>query len=189
MSTDSSSDRPVRENERLDSDGVARQRPAYTESQVIMTTVKVVVPFVLTYGLYMMFHGAGSPGGSFQGGALVASVIIMIAFAFGIDATRIWVSNTILVGLATVGVLIFGGLALATIALGGAFLDYSELLILNAIVELPANEWAKWGMETIEIGGIAFIVAGVLMGLFFLLASGYDPEADSGHTAEVRADD
>jgi len=33
----------------------------YTESQVIMPTVKVVAPFAFTYGLFITFHGSG-PG-------------------------------------------------------------------------------------------------------------------------------
>ncbi|MGM0605348.1 MAG: MnhB domain-containing protein [Halobacteriota archaeon] len=162
----------------MDPDGVARQRPAYTESQVIMTTVKVIVPFVLTYGLFTVFHGADSPGGGFQGGAIIAAVVLMIAFAFGIDATREWISNVALVGLATLGVAIFGGIALGSVALGGAFLEYPGYGALEPIIALKPYEWTKWGMEAVEIGGIAFIVAGVLMGLFFLLAAGYDPNGN-----------
>ena len=40
----------------------------YTESTVIMTTVRLVAPFVFTYGLFIMFHGADTAGGGFQGG-------------------------------------------------------------------------------------------------------------------------
>ena len=57
---------------------------AYVESQIIMSTVRIVAPFALTYGLFLMFHGSDSPGGSFQGGAIVGSTVLMIAFAFGI---------------------------------------------------------------------------------------------------------
>ena len=177
-----------RADQQLGSDGVRRQRPAYTESQVIMSTVKAVVPFVMTYGLFMMFHGGGSPGGAFQGGALIASVFLMIAFAFGIESTREWLSNTIVVGLGGLGVLIFGGLSLGTIALGGNFLEYAVYEpVFGSILGLDEVGFVKYGMEAVEIGGIAFIVAGILMGLFFLLAAGFN--AEGVHDGSVVATD
>ncbi len=173
-------------DKRLENSEVSRQRPAYTESQVIMTTVKAVVPFIMTYGLYMMFHGGGSPGGAFQGGALIASVFLMIAFAFGIESTREWLSNTIVVGLGGFGVLIFGGLALGTIALGGNFLEYAVYEpVFGPLLGLDEVGFVKYGMEAVEIGGIAFIVAGILMGLFFLLAAGFNPDGVHDGSAVV----
>ena len=154
---------------RLDSE--TRQGTPYTESQVIMPTVKIVAPFAFTYGLFITFHGGGSPGGGFQGGAIMAAVVFMIAFAFGIEATRDWLANTVVVALAVGGTLVFAGIGLTTIAVGGAFLQY-ELL------PLPISEINRvtYGMEAVEILGIAAIVSGVLMGLFFLLANGFAPE-------------
>jgi len=90
-----------RRSGRLDSG--ARQGTPYTESQVIMPTVKIVAPFAFTYGLFVTFHGGGSPGGGFQGGAIMAAVVFMIAFAFGIEATRDWLANTVVVALAVGG--------------------------------------------------------------------------------------
>ena len=161
------SDRPEGDRtNRLDSD--TRQGTPYTESQVIMPTVKVVAPFAFTYGLFVTFHGGGSPGGGFQGGAIMAAVVFMIAFAFGIEPTRQWLANTVIVALAVGGTLVFAGLGVVTIARGGAFLQY-ELLP----VPLAEIDRVTYGMEAVEILGIAAIVSGVLMGLFFLLANGF----------------
>lgn len=143
---------------------IERQRSPYTESQVIMSAVKVMAPFVFTFGLFITFHGADSPGGGFQGGAIIAAVILMIAFAFGIEATREWLNNAVVVALAAGGVIVFGGIGVVTLALGGNFLEYAQL---------PIKTPVKYGMEAIEIGGIAAIVSGVLVGLFFLLAAGF----------------
>ncbi|MFW6317935.1 MAG: MnhB domain-containing protein [Halorubrum sp.] len=148
---------------RLDSE--RRQGTPYTESQVIMPTVKIVAPFAFTYGLFVTFHGAGSPGGGFQGGAIAAAVVFMIAFAFGIEATRDWVANTVIVGLAVGGALAFAGIGLIPVARGGAFLQYD-------LLPIPV----KYGLESVEVFGIAAIVSGVLMGLFFLLANGFASE-------------
>ncbi|MFD1571094.1 MnhB domain-containing protein [Halorubrum laminariae] len=152
--------RAVKRSGRLDSN--ERQGTPYTESQVIMPTVKIVAPFAFTYGLFVTFHGGGSPGGGFQGGAIMAAVVFMIAFAFGIESTRTWLANTVVVALAVGGALAFAGIGLVPVALGGAFLQYD-------LLPIPI----KYGLEAVEIIGIAPLVAGVLMGLFFLLANGF----------------
>ncbi|WP_123621453.1 MnhB domain-containing protein [Halorubrum sp. CSM-61] len=161
------SHRAVPRTGRLDSED--RQGVPYTESQVIMPTVKVVAPFAFTFGLFITFHGSGSPGGGFQGGAIVAAVVFMIAFAFGIEATRDWLANTVVVALAVGGALAFAGIGLVPVALGGAFLQYD-------LLPIPILDPVKYGMEGVEVIGIAPIVAGVLMGLFFLLANGFGSE-------------
>jgi multicomponent Na+:H+ antiporter subunit B len=169
-------DRPPRSDGRLDSD--SRQGTPYTESQVIMPTVKIVAPFAFTYGLFVTFHGGGSPGGGFQGGAIVAAVVFMIAFAFGIESTRDWLANTVVVALAVGGALAFAGIGLVPVALGGAFLQYD-------LLPIPILDPVKYGMEGVEVVGIAPIVAGVLMGLFFLLANGFNSEGDGFGSAPV----
>lgn len=146
---------------------------SYTESEIIMTTVRIVAPFVLTYGLFMAFHGADSPGGSFQGGALIGVVVLMLAFAFGARPTREWVGNGLITGLASGGVIIFVSVGLGTMALGGNLFEYG---LYEPFLGADA---VKWGMESIEVGGVAFIVASVIMGMFFLTAEGFIPGGDN----------
>ena len=135
----------------------------YIESEVIMSAVRVVAPFVLTFGLFVTFHGADSPGGGFQGGALVGVVVLMLAFAFGIDPTRRWLGSWIVTVVAALGLVVFAAIGFGSVALGGGFLQY---------VRYPLDHPTKLGIEAVEIGGIALIVAGVIVGLFFLTAAG-----------------
>lgn len=145
----------------------------YTESQVIMTSVKIIAPFTLTYGMFLSLHGADTPGGSFQGGAIIGVTVIMLAFAFGIEPTRKWLKNSLVVGLVTGGVTIFIATGLATIALGGNFLEYDAFVEAFGIAHY-------WGMEAIEVGGVALIVAGVVITLFFATAAGFTPDRLGG---------
>lgn len=140
------------------------EEETYVESQVIMSTVKVVTPFVLTYGLFITFHGADAPGGGFQGGAVIGTVILMIAFAFGIEPTRVWLDNRVVVGLIAGGVAAFGLIGLVSMARGGAFLEYRLL---------PIHHPVKYGIEGVEILGIAAIVSGAVIGLFFVMGAGF----------------
>lgn len=142
----------------------------YVESVIIMTTVRLVAPFVFTYGLFVMFHGADTPGGGFQGGVIVGSVVVMIGFAFGVQPTREWVANEIVVGLASVGVLTFIGVGLASLFRSGSFLEYRafEGLIPDA---------SKYLIELVELS-IGAIVGAVVVGLYFVLAEGFEPGND-----------
>jgi len=151
-----------------------RQDRPYTESSVIMTTVRLLAPFVFTFGLFVMFHGAESAGGGFQGGTIVAATIIMLAFAFGIEPTRRWFLNRVLVGLAAGGVLAFALIGLVPIALGGNFLEYA---VLEAA--LGFKDTTKYAVEGVELG-IGAIVAGVISGLFFAIAHGFEFEEGEG---------
>jgi multicomponent Na+:H+ antiporter subunit B len=147
-----------------ESAGPSSDRP-YVESVIIMTTVRVIAPFVFTYGLFVMFHGADSPGGGFQGGVLVGAVIVMIGFAFGVDPTRQWVANDVVVGLAAIGALTFVGVGLGSLLRGGAFLEYRayEGLVPHA---------SKYLIELVELS-IGAIVGAVVVGLYFSLAAGF----------------
>jgi multicomponent Na+:H+ antiporter subunit B len=64
---------------------------------------------------------------------------------------------------AALGLFVFAAIGLGSIALGGGFLEY---------VRYPIDHPTKLGIEAVEIGGIALIVAGVIAGLFFLTAAG-----------------
>lgn len=136
----------------------------YVESNVIMTVVRILSPFVLTYGLFVMFHGADSAGGGFQGGAIVAAMVIMLAFAYGMEPTRQWLSNRIIVLLMGGGVLTFAGVGLGAMVLGGNFLEYLEYGSLTA---------SKYGIELVELS-IGGIVSAALTGLFFAIVHGFE---------------
>jgi len=49
-------------------------------------------------------------------------------------------------------------------------------------VPLAEIDRVTYGMEAVEILGIAAIVSGVLMGLFFLLANGFAPEDEGSES-------
>jgi multicomponent Na+:H+ antiporter subunit B len=148
----------------------------YVESQVIMTTVRVIAPFAFTYGLFLTFHGGGSPGGGFQGGAVIGTTVLMIAFAFGIEPTRDWLSNRVVVGLASGGVLAFALIGLVPLLVGERFLEhrvYGE--------EFDLYNGTKYALEGVEILGIAPIVAAIVIGLFFTIAAGFTGDVDVWH--------
>jgi multicomponent Na+:H+ antiporter subunit B len=145
----------------------------YVESPIIMTTVRIVAPFVFTFGLFVMFHGADSPGGGFQGGVIVGTVILMLGIAFGIETTRGWVGPRAPVALIGVGVLTFVLVGVGSVLLGGAFLEYTVY---------PVYKASKYGIELVEFA-IGVVVSGIVSGLFFVIAAGVRGDDRGGESA------
>jgi len=139
----------------------------YVGTPIIMATVRVVMPFVFTFGLFVMFHGADSSGGGFQGGVIVGTVVLMLGIAFGIEATREWIGSRLPVALVGVGVLAFLFTGIGSVLLGAGFLDYS------VYAEIGVPKASKYGIEFVELA-IGVIVAGIVTGLFFAIAAGFD---------------
>lgn len=52
-------------------------------SKVVKTIANIVFPFILIFGLYVIAHGHLTPGGGFQGGAIVASGCALLLVAYG----------------------------------------------------------------------------------------------------------
>lgn len=156
---------------------------AYTDSPIVTTTVRLLAPFVLTYGLFTLFHGTKSVGGGFQGGVVAAAMVVTLAFALGIRQTAAWIDRRVLLGLVVAGPLVFGVVAIGGLLAGGAFLQLDVLPIPKAVV---------YGTEAIEIG-IGATVAAVVVLLFVRIADGYaEPVTDGSGLStveEVPSDD
>ncbi|MFB6102800.1 MAG: MnhB domain-containing protein [Haloplanus sp.] len=149
----------------------AAERPPYVESTIIMTTVRVIAPFVLTLGIFVMFHGASSAGGGFQGGVIAATTVVMLGFAFGIEPIATRLRNEHLAVLVLGGLGTFLAIGLGGYLVGGNFLQVSGY-------ETLLHHGSKYSIELVELG-IGVVVAGVITGLFFLLGTGVDTAYDA----------
>jgi multicomponent Na+:H+ antiporter subunit B len=142
----------------------------YTDSVVVTKTVRAVVPFMLTFGLFTLLPGTCSGGGGFLGGVVLGAAVVTLAFGFGLDQTWRVLDKGLLTGLAASGVVVFGAVAFAGLALGGSFLRLDAFPIPKSTV---------YATELVEVG-IGFTVAGVVVVLFFELAGGTGGEERAG---------
>ena len=152
------------------------REPRSAESVVVTTSVRLVAPFVVTFGLFIMFHGASSIGGGFQGGVVVASAVVTIAFGFGIDQTARWLDRARLTAAAILGVLAFAVAGLGPVLFGGTFLEFPVY---------PGPTGALYAVEVVEVG-IGVTVAATIVVLFVEIAGGFGAEA--GHGGDTGAD-
>ena len=92
-------------------------------SKIVKTMASIIFPFILIYGLYIIAHGHLTPGGGFQGGAVVASGLAMIIVAFGSVWTLGKIKEKNLSLLESLGAICFIVLALLGIAYGAVFFN------------------------------------------------------------------
>lgn len=118
----------------------------------------LLAPLILLFAFYVQFHGDYSPGGGFQAGVVFATAIILYALVFGVIATRsIFSMRMLQFGMAG-GTLIYGGVGVASIIYGGAFLDY-------AVLGATPQAGRHLGIFLIEVG-VGVTVASTLMVIF-----------------------
>ena len=92
-------------------------------SKIVKTMASIIFPFILIYGLYIIAHGHLTPGGGFQGGAVVASGLAMIIVAFGSVWTMGKIKEKNLSLLESLGAICFIVLALLGIVYGAVFFN------------------------------------------------------------------
>lgn len=56
-----------------------------TSDPILSTIVKILFPFILLFGIYVVLNGHLSPGGGFSGGAIMGAGLVLYSLAFGFE--------------------------------------------------------------------------------------------------------
>ena len=129
---------------------------------VLRVIVKLLVPQILLFALYVQFHGDFGPGGGFQAGVIFAAGIILYALISGLDTVRRVIPPTIVRVCMSLGVLLYAGVGVMTMFLGGAFLGY------DVLAHVPVDG-QHLGILLVELG-VGLTVAGVMISIFYSIA-------------------
>ncbi len=117
-------------------------------SKIVKTITSIALPLTLIYGLYVIAHGHLTPGGGFQGGAVVASGLAMLVVAYG----SVWTMNKVkekqLSVLESVGAIGFIGLAFLGLIFGTWF--FNNFLLGNEFLFGGIGE----GFSNISTAGV-----------------------------------
>ena len=134
-----------------------------SDQVILRVATKIIVPTVLLFALYVQFHGDFGPGGGFQAGVIFATGIILYALVFGLGRTQrvfpTWVARF----LAAAGVLIYAGVGVATLLLGGEFLNFS-------VLAHDPHHGQHYGILLVEVG-VMVTVTGVMITVFYFFAA------------------
>ncbi len=97
------------------------QKKKRAKSIIIRAAADLFTPLAITYGCYVVFHGNSSPGGGFQGGVLIASVVLLVYLGYGLRGVRKRFNTHMLHSSETISELVYVGTALMGILLGTNF--------------------------------------------------------------------
>jgi len=88
-------------------------------SKIVRTQSGFLYPFILIFGLYIVIHGHLTPGGGFQGGAVIATGLALVAVAYEYSSVRRWLASAKLTLIEGVGLL--GFIITAIVGFGTSF--------------------------------------------------------------------
>jgi len=129
---------------------------------VVRVVSKLLIPFILLFALYVQFHGDFGPGGGFQAGVIFASAFILYALVFGIESARRVAPDWLVRTGVALGGLIYGGTGIASLFLGGNYLDYS-------VLQHDPVHGQHLGIFLVELG-VGITVSSVMTAIFFAFA-------------------
>lgn len=123
-------------------------------SLVVYTGCRFLFPLILLFGAYIFIHGHLSPGGGFQGGAIVASAFVLIYM--GCRGRRLPEAPTKVIES-------LGGLVFITVGLMG--LSFGGYFLLNFLPKGIPNVLFSAGIIPIIYIAIGFKVGSELAGI------------------------
>ena len=133
-----------------------------TGDLILRVISKLLMPFMLMFALYVQFHGDLGPGGGFQAGVIAAAMVIFYAIVFGLPATRRLLPDRLVETMIGLGVLVYAGVGIAGLLLGGNFLDYF-------VLDHDPVHGQHRGIFWVEVG-VGITVSGVMLKVFYMFA-------------------
>ena len=134
-----------------------------TNDLILRVVARLLIPFILLFALYVQFHGDFGPGGGFQAGVIFAAGIIFHALIFGLSDARRVLTDRLVESMMAVGVLLYAGIGIGGLFMGGNFLDY---FVLDANSVLGQHRGIFW----VELG-VALTVCGVMLKILYMFAA------------------
>lgn len=133
-----------------------------SNNPILRETSHLLIPAILLFALYVQFHGDYGPGGGFQAGVIFASAFILYALLHGVKKAEKVISLNVAKTFAAIGLILYAGVGVVGILLGGNYLDY------NVLSHDPVHG-QHWGILIIELG-VGITVAAVMLSIFYAFA-------------------
>jgi len=144
---------------------VSRRRPDVIPKH----TVRLLIPIIQIFDLYVLAHGHSSPGGGFQGGVIMGASFIMIALVWDLETALKRFSEKLAIACAGIGILIYAAFGLVPMFYGDEFLNYG--ILYKVLPATDSREMARYyAMLGVEVG-VMFTVTSVMYLIYALLAT------------------
>lgn len=129
---------------------------------ILKTMTRILFPFILLFGFFIMMHGHITPGGGFSGGAIISAGFVLYTLTHGIKAAEAKLPHNILKLVETAGVLWYVLIGLVGVVTVGSFLS-------NRAAGFPLGDafsLLSSGMIALLTIGIGIKVASTMITLF-----------------------
>ena len=133
------------------------------EKAILRVVARLFIPFILLFGLYVQFHGDFGPGGGFQAGVIFAAGFVLYGLIFGLESLEKVVPFGLLEVALAAGLLLFAGVGISNLLLGGNYLDYRVYS-----PEDPEHA-LHLGILLVELG-VGLAVAAAMLIIFYAFA-------------------
>ena len=132
-------------------------------SSILQTAVRVLMPLLLLFAVFLLMRGHNQPGGGFVGGLVVSASFILYSIAFGVSAAR----RALLVGPSTllgVGLLVAFVSGLPGVVIGRPFMTamWTTVTLGSTVLHV--------GTPLVFDIGVFLAVIGVVVTIVFTLA-------------------
>ena len=154
--------------------GRVGRRPISPRSDAVVLICRALGGVTLLFGLYVALHAMTTPGGGFQGGAILASGTVLIFLGEGYPVWRRLVKSEAMDACEGLGATLYALCGFASMAFGKPFLQ--NILPLGRTSDLFSG-----GLMLLENAGVACAVAGGFAVLFieFLEETRAEEDSDS----------
>jgi multicomponent Na+:H+ antiporter subunit B len=132
---------------------------------ILKRVAALLLPFIQMYGLYVIFHGHVSPGGSFAGGIVVGLAFIAFTIIYGLERGRAKVPEKVTTLVESYGTLWYGIMGMVGVFKGAPFLA-------NKIAGIDLGELGtlfSGGLIGLIGLGVGIRVASTMITLFFAM--------------------
>ncbi|HII76448.1 MAG TPA: sodium:proton antiporter [Methanolinea sp.] len=87
-------------------------------SKIVRVSADLLYAGILIFGFYVIMHGHLTPGGGFQGGAVIATALALIVVAYSYEDLLAMAGKLRLIVQESAGLILFLCIALAAVAIG-----------------------------------------------------------------------
>ena len=132
-------------------------------SSILQTAVRLLMPLLLLFAVFLLLRGHNQPGGGFVGGLVVAASFVLYSIAFGVDAARraLLVRPSTLLGVGLLAAFVSG---LPAVVAGHAFMTALWTTVAAGSMVIAV------GTPLVFDVGVFLAVIGVVLTIVFTLA-------------------
>lgn len=140
-------------------------------SVIVRTAVTFLAPFIILYSFYTILHGDVSPGGGFQGGAIIGASVIVFTTIFGLWEATVRIPRKVRFPLEGAAIIAFFAIGTIGVVGGGEFLTYL-IPDVGSGIQPDLRTWLTLLVET----GIGAGGAIIFISILFALSREEEPE-------------